>query len=249
MDLSKNRGFLPPKSSHFNRVWNHYFHHPFWGTTIFGNTHIWIDGWAEDAKKFAQNRRAFSRDCIQNPNIFTKKWWLLKMVLFQKAYLILNLSHQKLSTVESQKIHFSCRSLVKSRFNHLTPTKKSPGHHPNTSLRIWKHPPNETNKTNPLQPVDRHIPESTSPYLDQHYALPAPEAKPSSRAREWFLHGLIAGCGIYNQRRFNVIHRNICDFFFSNTFIQTSLHIENTSLSTFFSRPNVTKNWNSQASR
>ena len=24
--------FLPPKSSHFKEVWNHYFHHPFWGT-------------------------------------------------------------------------------------------------------------------------------------------------------------------------------------------------------------------------
>ena len=25
----------------FNRVF-HYFHHPFWGTPIFGNTHIWL---------------------------------------------------------------------------------------------------------------------------------------------------------------------------------------------------------------
>ena len=31
--------FLPPKSSIFNRVF-HYFHHPFRGTPIFGNTHI-----------------------------------------------------------------------------------------------------------------------------------------------------------------------------------------------------------------
>ena len=30
---------LPPKSSIFNRVF-HYFHHPFWGTLIFGNTHV-----------------------------------------------------------------------------------------------------------------------------------------------------------------------------------------------------------------
>ena len=30
---------FPPKSSIFNRVF-HYFHHPFWGTTIFGNTYI-----------------------------------------------------------------------------------------------------------------------------------------------------------------------------------------------------------------
>ena len=35
--VSKNRG--TPKSSHFNRVF-HYFHHPFWDTTIFGNTYI-----------------------------------------------------------------------------------------------------------------------------------------------------------------------------------------------------------------
>ena len=28
----------PPKSSHFNKVF-HYFHHPIWGTPIFGNTH------------------------------------------------------------------------------------------------------------------------------------------------------------------------------------------------------------------
>ena len=27
----------------FNRVWNHYFHHPFWDTPIFGNTHISCD--------------------------------------------------------------------------------------------------------------------------------------------------------------------------------------------------------------
>ena len=33
-----------PKSSHFNRVF-HYFHHPFWGTPIFGNTHIAKPWW------------------------------------------------------------------------------------------------------------------------------------------------------------------------------------------------------------
>ena len=37
MGVSKNRG--TPKSSHFNRVF-HYLHHPFWGTSIFGNTHM-----------------------------------------------------------------------------------------------------------------------------------------------------------------------------------------------------------------
>ncbi len=35
--VSKNNG--SPKSSHFNRVF-HYFHHPFWGTSILGNIHI-----------------------------------------------------------------------------------------------------------------------------------------------------------------------------------------------------------------
>ena len=31
--------FLRPQIIHFNRVF-HYFHHPFWGTSIFGNTHM-----------------------------------------------------------------------------------------------------------------------------------------------------------------------------------------------------------------
>ncbi len=32
MGVSKNRGVYPPKSFEFvHRVWNHYFHHPFWG--------------------------------------------------------------------------------------------------------------------------------------------------------------------------------------------------------------------------
>ena len=30
---------LPPQIIHFNRVF-HYFHHPFWGTPIFGNTQV-----------------------------------------------------------------------------------------------------------------------------------------------------------------------------------------------------------------
>ena len=40
MDVSKNRG-VSPQIIHFNRVF-HYFHHPFWATPIFGNTHIGI---------------------------------------------------------------------------------------------------------------------------------------------------------------------------------------------------------------
>jgi len=38
MGVSKNRGFSP-QIIHFNRVF-HYFHHPFWGSPIVGNTHI-----------------------------------------------------------------------------------------------------------------------------------------------------------------------------------------------------------------
>ncbi len=30
----------PPNHPFVHRVWNHYFHHPFWGTIIFGNTHM-----------------------------------------------------------------------------------------------------------------------------------------------------------------------------------------------------------------
>ena len=32
----------PPNHPLKNRVWNQYFHHPFWGTLVFGNTHIYI---------------------------------------------------------------------------------------------------------------------------------------------------------------------------------------------------------------
>ena len=38
MNVSENNGFSP-QIIHFNRVF-HYFHHPFWDTPIFGNTHI-----------------------------------------------------------------------------------------------------------------------------------------------------------------------------------------------------------------
>ena len=38
-------GGFPPNHPHFNRVF-HYFHHPFWGPTIFGNTHFdWNFHW------------------------------------------------------------------------------------------------------------------------------------------------------------------------------------------------------------
>ena len=45
MDVSENSGFSS-KILHFNRVF-HDFHHPFWGTTIFGNTYIaWLENGA-----------------------------------------------------------------------------------------------------------------------------------------------------------------------------------------------------------
>ena len=38
---TKNRGEkTPPNHPFVHRVWNHYFHHPFWGTFIFGNSHV-----------------------------------------------------------------------------------------------------------------------------------------------------------------------------------------------------------------
>ena len=36
-DVSENSGFSSPNHPVFHGVF-HYFHHPFWGTTIFGNT-------------------------------------------------------------------------------------------------------------------------------------------------------------------------------------------------------------------
>ncbi len=36
----------PPQIIHFNRVWNHYFHHPFWGFyPLFLETSIWLNLW------------------------------------------------------------------------------------------------------------------------------------------------------------------------------------------------------------
>ena len=43
MDVSENRGY--PQIIHFKKVF-HYFHHPFWGTLIFGNTQM---GQVEDS--------------------------------------------------------------------------------------------------------------------------------------------------------------------------------------------------------
>ncbi len=37
---TKNRWVFPPNHPFGNRVWNHYFHHPFWGARIFGNTQM-----------------------------------------------------------------------------------------------------------------------------------------------------------------------------------------------------------------
>ena len=38
MDVSENSGFSP-QIIHYNKIFN-FFNHPFWGTPIFGNTHI-----------------------------------------------------------------------------------------------------------------------------------------------------------------------------------------------------------------
>ena len=39
LDVSETRG-ISPQIIHFDKVF-HYFHHPFWGTPIFGNTHLY----------------------------------------------------------------------------------------------------------------------------------------------------------------------------------------------------------------
>ena len=49
---------FPPKSSHFNRVF-HYFHHPFWGIPIFGNTHILPGNSAGDLFGMVSSRDPF----------------------------------------------------------------------------------------------------------------------------------------------------------------------------------------------
>ena len=38
----KNNGKTPLHHPFVHRVWNHDFHHPFWGTIIFENTHVSI---------------------------------------------------------------------------------------------------------------------------------------------------------------------------------------------------------------
>ena len=42
LDISENGGFSPPNQPLKHRVF-HDFHHPFWGTPIFGNTQIQLD--------------------------------------------------------------------------------------------------------------------------------------------------------------------------------------------------------------
>ena len=40
VDVSENSGTVNPPNHPLNNRVFHYFHHPFWGTTIFGNTHV-----------------------------------------------------------------------------------------------------------------------------------------------------------------------------------------------------------------
>ena len=59
---TKNMG-VSPQIIHFNRVF-HYFHHPFWGTIIFGNTHIrtqcmYIIFWMDSRHEFWYTLRLF----------------------------------------------------------------------------------------------------------------------------------------------------------------------------------------------
>ena len=72
-------GFLKwwyPQIIHFNRVF-HYFHHPFWGTTIFGNIQILpLQNWAEDPLRWFFS--ACSTSSTTLPTILVKVgflWW------------------------------------------------------------------------------------------------------------------------------------------------------------------------------
>ena len=47
---------VPPCFIHFNRVF-HYFHHPFWGTPIFGNIHMFLTLGLNICPKYPQKER------------------------------------------------------------------------------------------------------------------------------------------------------------------------------------------------
>ena len=72
MGVSENSGFYH-QIIHFNRVF-HYLNHPFWGTPIFGNTHIIVGGiytwslWLEESKQlqiwcWGKDPKSFSAAC------------------------------------------------------------------------------------------------------------------------------------------------------------------------------------------
>ena len=60
-------GGKTPQIIHFNRVF-HYFHHPFWGTPIFGNTHMHV--------------------------IFTNKDWYFRDILLRWSSIVTKWSHR-----------------------------------------------------------------------------------------------------------------------------------------------------------
>ncbi len=60
MGVSKNRG-VSPQIIHFNRVF-HYFHHPFWGSSIFGSTpKYWINEWSIPSKAIEWDSSIFMK--------------------------------------------------------------------------------------------------------------------------------------------------------------------------------------------
>ena len=137
IDVSENSG--TPKSSilnHFNRVF-HYFHHPFWGTPIFGNTHMqafslnpvsgfemrncpatkpWVC-WQvvvtlASLGKYLQITRYLN---LKNLIMFTasnKKWWSITIYNYYRVYqIILPESIHKSSTWMSHEV---CKRLVRA---------------------------------------------------------------------------------------------------------------------------------------
>ena len=68
---------FPPQIIHFNRVF-HYFHHPFWGIPIFGNTQIFFVFIPKMGEDFRPIWRA---------HIFQMGWWKTSTydIFFQKG--------------------------------------------------------------------------------------------------------------------------------------------------------------------
>ena len=99
MGVSKHRGFSP-QIIHFNRVF-HYFHHPFWGTTIFGNIQICLKWnwhgffccWEIGMSRVSELREVWSNLTRNSLNLPKNPWELdlkiLQILFFSKSGTVL----------------------------------------------------------------------------------------------------------------------------------------------------------------